>query len=65
MLCLADHATRAASSELSAEEPHLERMRSWRSPVLAAEAKKAEGASEATRRMPRPPSETGRLACSH
>jgi len=33
--------------------------------VPAAEAKKAEGASDDTRRTPRPPFLTGRLACIH
>ena len=34
----------------------------WKSRVLAAEAKKADGASETTLRIPRPPSLIGRLA---
>ena len=62
MLCLVDETSSAASNELSAEQPHLERMRSWRTPVLAAEAKKVEDASEATRRMPRPPQRQGGLS---
>jgi hypothetical protein len=33
--------------------------------VPAAEAKKAEGASEETRLIPKPPARTGRLAWSH
>ena len=40
-------------------------MRFWRFRVLAADARKAEGASEATQRISRPPSLTGRLACNH
>jgi hypothetical protein len=40
-------------------------MWSWRARVLAAEAIKAEGASEDTLRIPRPPSLTGRLAWTH
>ena len=40
-------------------------MASWRESVLAAEAKKAGNASEITRLTPRPPSLTGKLACSH
>jgi len=40
-------------------------MASWRGSVLAANATKAGSASEATRLTPRPPSLTGRLACSH
>jgi len=41
------------------------RMSSWRESVLAADAKKAGSASEITRLTPRPPSLTGKLACSH
>src|SRR6218665_3790759 len=37
----------------------------WSSLVLAAEARKAESASVAAERIPRPPSFTGREACSH
>jgi len=38
---------------------------SWRTRVLAAEAKKAGDASEVTRRIPRPPYLIGIEACSH
>ena len=40
-------------------------MSAWSDKVLAAEAKKAGSANEATRRIPRPPSRTGGLACIH
>ena len=64
-LCVVDHIVRMASTVVSKDALHLASMSSWRSSVLAAEAKKAEGASEATRRIPKPPSLTGRLACVH
>src|SRR5271163_4971260 len=41
----------------------LRKMRFWRPRELAAEARKADGASETTLRIPRPPSLMGRLAC--
>jgi hypothetical protein len=40
-------------------------MFAWSSLVLAADAKKAESASVAAQRIPRPPSFTGRDAWSH
>ena len=63
--CLDDHSVRVASTAKSDDALHLLSIRSWRSRVLAADAKKAEGASAAARRIPRPPSLTGRLACNH
>ena len=45
--------------------PLFSRISSWRRRVPAADAKKAEGASDDTRRIPRPPFLTGKLACSH
>jgi hypothetical protein len=44
---------------------HWPRMWSWRIRVPAADAKKAESASVDTIRTPRPPSLTGRVACTH
>ena len=38
---------------------------SWRSLVPTADARSAEIASDDTRRSPRPPKRTGRLACNH
>jgi len=52
--------TRAAFALGSSEL--LRNMRLWRSRVLAAETKKADGVSETTLRIPRPPSLIGRLA---
>ena len=46
----------------SASASQLRRILSWRSRVPAAEARKAEGASDDTRLTPRPPCLTGRLA---
>jgi hypothetical protein len=40
-------------------------MQDWSSRVLAAEAKKAGRASEATQRIPSPPIFTGKDACIH
>ena len=50
---------------LLSEQVLADRMASWRDSVLAADAKKAGSASEITRLTPRPPSLTGKLACSH
>jgi len=50
---------------LLSEQVLPERMASWRDSMLAADAKKAGTASEITRLTPRPPSLTGKLACSH
>ena len=47
------------------EVPDFIRMRACQSLVPAADAKKADGASDDTRRMPSPPLLTGKLACSH
>ena len=43
----------------------LQRIRHCKSRVAAAEAMKAESASDATLRMPRPPNLVGRPACDH
>src|SRR5208282_1729944 len=59
-----DHTARKRSTSVSTVGLLLRRMDSWRSRVLAADAKKADSASEATLRIPRPPSLTGRLAGS-
>ena len=64
-LWVVDHKDRMATTAVSRGALHLASISSWRSQVLAAEAKNAEGASEATLRIPRPPSLTGRLACVH
>ena len=50
---------------LFSEQVLPDRITSWRESVLAAVAKKADNASEITRLTPRPPSLTGKLACSH
>ena len=63
--CVDNHSVRVTSTAKSDGALHLRRVMSWRSRVLAADAKKAEGASAAARRIPRPPSLTGRLACIH
>ena len=52
-------------SETLSEQVHPVRISTWREGVLAAEARKAGSASEDTCLTPRPPSLTGRLACSH
>jgi hypothetical protein len=47
---------------LASDASQFDRIISWRPRVPAAEAKKAEGASDDTRRTPRPPFFTGKLA---
>ena len=61
-MCLFFHTARASSTLGSSDTVLLRKMRLWRSRVLAAEAKKANGASETTLRIPRPPSLISRLA---
>ena len=56
--------SRADATTVSTPTLHATSIRSCRSRVFAAEAKKAESASEDTRRIPRPPSRIGRLAWS-
>ena len=60
-----DQLLRAERTSSSTPAMHDERMRSWRSDVLAAEAKKAKSDSEDARLIPKPPSRIGRLAWSH
>jgi hypothetical protein len=50
---------------LSMEVPDIMRMPACNSFVPAADAKKADGASDDTRRMPNPPLLTGKLAFCH
>src|SRR6218665_126016 len=50
---------------LSSGTCSLSSMADWRTRVPAAEAKKAGNASEVTRRMPKPPTLTGRDAWAH
>ena len=64
-LNLADQCAKTAVTAESTGARQLSRISSWRRRVPAADAKKAEGASDDTRRIPRPPFLTGRLACSH
>jgi len=59
------HWTNMLSKVESIEASHLNGIVSWRSRVPAAEVKKTEGASDDTRRTPRTPFVTGRLACIH
>ena len=54
---------RAVETSLSMNNWNRERMKHWRSEVAAADAKKAESASDAARRIPKPPFLTGLLAC--
>ena len=54
-----------AVETLSTDNWNRERMKHWRSEVAAADAKKAGSASDAARRIPKPPFLTGVLACIH
>ena len=51
-----DQLQHAEPTSSSTPAMHAERMRSWRSDALTAEAKKAESASENARLIPKPPS---------
>ena len=62
---IADQLAQASMYSASGVGQHDVRITCRRSDVLAAEARKAESASEVARRIPRPPSLIGRLACSH
>jgi len=62
---LDDQVVRYDWKYLLSEQVLPDRMAYWRESVLAADAKKAGNASEITRLTPRPPSFTGKLACSH
>src|SRR6218665_980570 len=60
----ADHCSKPKTRGRSSGTLQLDRMEACNDAVPAAEAKKAGNASEATRRMPMPPSQIGRVAWS-
>ena len=60
-----DHVDRYWSRNVPGGQGHNSKMSSWRGRVLAAEAKKAEIASDDTLLTPRPPCEIGIEACNH
>ena len=62
---LDDQVVRYDWKYLLSEQVLPDRMASWRESVLGADAKKAGSASEITHLTPKPPSWTGKLACSH
>ena len=61
---IADQLAQAPMYSASGVGQHDDRIRCWRWDVLAAEARKAESASDVARRILRLPSLIGRLACS-